>query len=477
MEGRGEIPVVISRRRQIDMDALEAAATTVQERRKKSVLGPMVGFGGAKLSSTTADDDGAYVRFGLDNEENPQSREMSRRKRKPVTVYPGCDCEFQYRDYTWKKFTEYEPSRNGVEVREFYVVNMSGKELFTYAEGAVGSTHVETRFPILCGEIVSSKKLASAGKLKNVFAWVQSSPEDSVASAFDIDDQPLHVRQRQEGSVNGSLTSLPLTVDKHSKVVVFRSFGKSLFIQLMPTIRSEHKLIPGTPLFDKYNRGIRAAVGSMFSEYDYVVNCVPTEFCEIPINKNKQGSDRLRIVCLDRRGFQTNVGKAEKKSHSSSILSLVSIGVDAIVGSSLSGNNNIAIDGGNSLSSATSVGDLHSLSPNEIDLSSENEVIYNGVVNEKLQVTDSFTKDKKNKPPKLVVTIAIDDGGVSVQYIDESECVVFKWVNRDPKTSYSIKPRRFFNAKANVIELNTAARTMKKESTLKRFKSMERLIM
>lgn len=408
--------------------------------------------------------------------------ETLRKRHKHITAHPSCDCEFHYRDYSWKRFSEYEPSRDGVNIREVYVVNLSGKEVFTYAEGAIGGVGVETRFPFLCGEIVSSKKLASAGKLKNLYAWVQSQPNEvtlSSVSAYDMeeDDRPLHVLQRQEDSAGRSLTSLPLALEKQSKVVVFRTHGSSLFVQLMPTIRSERKLISGTPLFDRYNRGIRAAVGSMFSQHEYVVNCVPTEFCEIPILKNKQGSDRLVIICLDRRGLGVNDFLSEKKQRSPSVLSFIGSGLGTIIGTSLGANSPATTtESTNTQSSGTSVGDSHSLSSNELDTSSENEIVYKGVVNDRLQITDSFVKDKKNKPPKYIVTIVIDDDGVSVQYEDGRGSLLFTWVHKDPKISYGIMPRRFFNAKANVIEINTAARSGKKESVLKRFKSLERLI-
>jgi hypothetical protein len=482
------------------METSEVVATTTEQQQQqqqqrfgsggKRFVSTIGCFGGDKSVVNFEEEDeeeggdGAYVRYGFENEENPNEQNVNRgggetyrKKHKPLTVFPFCDCEFQYRDYSWKKFTEYEPSRNGVEVREFYVVNMRGKECFTYAEGVVSGTRIETRFPFVCGEIVSSKRLASAGMLKNVYAWVHSTPEHTVAATYGTDERPLHVQQRQETSMNRSMISLPLAVDRHSLVVVFRTHGNSLFIQLMPTVRSEHKLIPGTPLFDKNNRGIRAAVGSMFSQYDYVVNCAPTEFCEIPIKKNKQGSDRLRIVCLDKRGFNANDRIQESKSHSTSILSLVGTGVvDAIIGSSSSSGGSSASKTAKGSNVPSLSDDTTSLSSNEMDTSNDNEIIYNGVVNEKLQITDSFTKDKKNKPPKSVVSMTIDDNGVSVEYIDEKEGLTFKWVNKDPKISYSIMPRRYFNAKANVIELNTMARTGKKEFSLKRFKSLERLI-
>ena len=301
----------------------------------------------------------------------------------------------------------------------------------------------------MCGEIVSARKLAPASKLNSVHAWVQMSPEEAAGCTFS-DERPLHLQQRDEDNVLRTLVTIPLTVDKRSKVIVFRTQGESLFVQLLPTIHSEYKLIPGTPLFDKNNRGVRAVVGNMFSQYDYVVNCMPKEFCEIPIYRNKYGSDRLRIVCIDRRGISSNSKLTERKAHASSVLSLVSIGMEAM----------------------PTDGPLYSTA---FDMSSENEIIYNGVVNERFQVTDSLAADKKNKSPKAIVTVLIDDNGVSVHYIDEIERSVFKWINTDPKTTYSIMPRRFFNAKASVVAINTG-RGNKKEFSLKRYKSQERLI-
>lgn len=423
---------------------------TNQRRDQMGFVSTIDPFGGTKdeenITKLWVNQDNAYGRRDHD------TKTMFYRKRPQVTAHPGCDCEFQYRDYIWKKFTEYAPSRNGVELREFYVVSQSGREYFTYAEGP----RTENRFPYVCGEIVSTKRLASASKLNNMHAWVQMSPEEASSyTCAGSEVRPLHVQQRDEDNIQRTLISLPLTVDKRSKVIVFRTHGESLFVQLMPTLHSEHKLISGTPLFDKNNRGIRAVVGNMFSQNDYVINCMSNEFCEIPIYKNKHGSDRLRIVCLDRRGVETNV----KKSHASSVLSLVSMGVEAIAG----GPTETA---GKVLSLPSDDGSASAL---------ENEIIYSGVVNEKFQVTDSFTVDKKNKSPKSVVTVLIDDNGVSVQYVDDTDRAVFKWINADARSTYSIMPRRFFNAKASVVAINTA-RNSKKEPSLKRFKSQERLI-
>jgi len=394
-----------------------------------------------------------------------------RRKHKPSDVLPPCDCEFRYRDYLWKRFSEYEPTPNGVEIREVYAVSHSGKEVFTYAEGAIGGTSLESQYPFVCGEIVSSKKLASAGKLKNLYAWVQSQACDGSFSvrAHNVDERPLHVVQRQESDFNRSLTSLPVTIEKNSKVVVFRTHGTSLFVQLMPTIRSESKLIAGTPLFDRYHRGIRAAVGSMFSQHEYIINCAPTEFCEIPINKNKQGSDRLFIICLDRRGVNDRM-TTPRKNHLQSVLSLVGFGLGIVGGT----NNKPELS--NTPTSCSSIGDIQSIPSSEIDTGSDNAIIYRGVVNDKFQITDSFVRDKKNKSPQFVVTITIDDDGVCVNCLDEKERSVFTWVHKDPKISYGIMSRRCFSVRANVIDINTAERSRKKESVLKRFKSLERLI-
>lgn len=404
--------------------------------------------------------------------------ESNRKTHKPVQ--PSCDCEFQYRDYIWKRFSEYVPSRNGVDVRDVFVVkSMSGKEVFTYAEGAIGGTGVETRFPFLCGEIVSSKKLASAGKLKNLYAWVQSRPDETSVSSYDTDGRPLHVLQRQQDSTSKSLTSLPLVVEKHSKVVVFRTHGGSLFVQLMPTVRSEERLVSGTPLFDRHDRGVRASVGSMFSEHEYVVNCAPTEYCEIPIGKNTHGSDRLNIVCLDRRGLDSvsEDTPSKKKRRSPSLLTLVSLGLNTVTGGGRDRSMPTTESPKNTLTRTTSVSDIHGLFSNECDTSGEYEVIYRGVVNDRLQVTDTLVKDKKNKPPKSVVTITIDDDGICVRYSDETERLLFTWVHKDPGTSYGVMPRRYFDAKANVVEINTAARDGKRKAfALKRFKSLEHLI-
>lgn len=425
--------------------------------------------------------------IGIDTVDDEVKMKKQRRphRNKQVTAQSGCDCEYKYRDYTWRKFTDYEPSRHGVEVREFYVVNVSGKELFTYVEGAVGSTRTDVKFPYLCGEIVSAKKMASAGKLKNVYTWVNMTPEQAAAANLVMrggpdcdtsfcgvtfsDEDPLHVRQRYETNANRTLTGLPLVVDRQCKVVVLRTQGESLFVQLMPTLHSEHKqLIPGTPLFDKSSRSVRAVVGNMFSQNDYVVNCAPVEFCEITTHGNKHGTDRLRVVCLDRRGRRyedrddkETAGVSQRRNAGSVLSSLVNMGVEAVMGTN--GNSNTSSLADDAVAAAAS------------DDSSDNELLFDGVVNDKFQIVDTYNFDKKNKPPKAVVTITIDDSGVSVHHQSGDKAIV-KWVHRDPNVSYSIMPRRFFNAKASVVAINTAVRTAKKEQHMKKYKSLERLI-
>lgn len=414
-------------------------------------------------------------------------RKKDRRHDKSVIVHPGTDCEYGFLIYTWKKHTEFEPSRHGVEVREFYVVKVDGKEMFTYAEGAVGKKFTDTMFPYVCGEIISSQMLAFAGQLKNVYTLVQRTPEqiatvnltkhgeNSAANEEDVhgkvgfsDESPMHVRQRYEMNTNITLNELPLVVDRRSKVLVFRMQGQFLYIQLMPTLHSDYKLVPGSLLFDEKSKYARAVVGNMFSHNDYVVNCAPNEFCVIHTHKNAHGSARLRIVCFDRRG-RTNHGKADfgiyQPGTGTSVLSsIVNKGIEAIVGGNAGGTTKSAASDSYVVTNS-----------NMSDVSPENELLYEGVVNDKLQITDTYSFDKKNMPPKSIVTVLIDDRGVIVNYQSDNASD-FRNVYRDPNISYSIMLRPFYNAKASAVAINTAARDSKTKKSAKRSKSLERLI-
>lgn len=332
-----------------------------------------------------------------------------RNKRSPDTGGHEPACEFVYGKYAWRVSTRFEPSQTGIELYEMCTVDYGGRELYTYAEGRAGNAKPETAFPHVCGEVVSSKRLASAAKLKNVYAKVS------------------------DGRENGSLRSVPLVVDRKALVLVFRTSGESLFLQLMPTLHSDVKLLPGSPLFDKTSRGVAAAVGNMFAEFEYVVNCSPSEFLELPLAKRKNAADRLNIVCVDARSV---LADGEKKWPADFAVPLRPGGVSKPARGSA-------------------------------------DIVYNGVVSDRMRITDVRNRaaaDKKTGGRHLL-TVVIDDAGVELTLTDDADRAVLRWAHKDPTVSYSIMPRRYFDAKTDIVALNTNAR-----GGLKRFKSTERLI-
>lgn len=330
----------------------------------------------------------------------------------------GCDCEINYRFYKWRKNTVFEPSKKGIDVIEQHVVLKDGVEMTSHLESA----DIHKQYPYLTGEIVTNTVLAKAGDLNNLYALVPSSSADS--------------------TMKFKLENIPLTINNESKVFVMRTFRDSIYLQLMPTVYvpGDDRIIPGTPLFDKNSRSVVAFVGNMFSTFDFVVNCIPDEFIEIAIPKiKKYNSDHMRVIVADRR-------------HLRHVDSVSKIKSDLTISNSDESFTNLIKE-----------------TPN---LRPDDDILFSGIINSKLEITDINKGKNKSQLPGVLVTL--ESKGIKVQYYDGGN-IIFNWNMSSPLYSYYVLPRRFYDATGDIKVINSFNKNRKPNTMKKLYKSMEKL--
>lgn len=351
-----------------------------------------------------------------------------------------CHCEYlSFGNFKWIKKQHYAVVRDGREYFERYVVTYTlpnshtEHDMFTYAEGLVKGVPIENRFSHMCGEVLSVHSLPPVNSLENVCYYTPPSIDSKA---------PFHVQE--EVCKTKNLIPVPLKIDTTNQVLVFRTFNNSLALQLMPTAFSERSIISGTPLFHGIRKTICATVGSTFSEFHYVINgspCLYTVFSIAGKEKHESSEgDRMRLVVLDRRDrFDSEEWVANE-----TVLNSVS---------------DVALP----------VLQRYEGKRARLDV---RDIMYVGVVNNNLQLTDAPSLVKKYKPPKTAVVTVIDNRGVYAVQIKDKE-ILNQWVAKDAKVMYSILPRRFFDKpRSSIVRINTADTNAK----LKRVKSREVLI-
>lgn len=351
-----------------------------------------------------------------------------------------CSCEYlMFENFKWIKQQHYAVVKDGREYFDRYVVTYRlpnsnlQYDMFTYSEGVVHSGPIETKFPHLCGEVLSFHPLPPVNSLSNVCYFIPPLVDP---------DAPFHVQE--EVCKSKSLAAVPLKIDTTNQVLVFRTYNDTLALQLMPTAYSERSIISGTPLFHGIRRNISATVGSMFSEFHYVINGSPCSYALFSIGAKEKNDasegDRMRLIVLDRR--------------------------DRLDSEEWTANETVL----NSISDvALPVLQRYEGKHANLDV---RDVLYVGVVNSNLQLTDAPNVSKKYKPPKNTVVAVIDNMGVYAVLVRDKD-VVSRWVQKDANVTYSVLPRHFFDKpRSSVVRINTADTNAK----LKRTKSREMLI-
>jgi len=351
-----------------------------------------------------------------------------------------CSCVYMmFENFKWVKQQHYAVVRDGREYFDRYVVTYRlpnsniQYDLFTYSEGLVHEGPIENRFKHLCGEVLSSHTLPPVNSLRKVCYYVPPLIDPNA---------PFHVQE--EVCKTNSLTPVPLPIDTAHQVLVFRTFHDTLALQLMPSAFSEQTIVSGTPLFHGTRKNICATVGSMFSAFHYVINGSPCAYALFSVGskeKNDAGDgDRMRLIVLDRR----DRFDSEEWTANEAVLNSVSEVALPIL---------------------QRVEGKHA----RLDL---RDILYVGVINSSLQLSDAPSVSKKYKPPKNVVTAVIDNRGVYAVHTKDKE-VVNQWIHKDSNTTYSILPPHFFDKpRTSVVRINTADTNAK----LKRTKSREVLI-
>lgn len=351
-----------------------------------------------------------------------------------------CQCEYlMFDNFKWVKQRHYVVAKDGREYFDRYVVTFRKRDsnveydMFTYTEGAVHNGQIEDKFKYLCGEVLALHDLPPVNGLKNVCYFTPPSVDPSA---------PFHVQE--EVCKTKTLNAVPLKIDTSHQVLVARTFYNSLALQLMPTAYSERIVFSGTPLFQGTKKTICGTVGNMFSEFYYVINGSPCSYALFSIGSKEKGDrsegDRLRVVMLDRRDRVDSEEWSANETVMSSVADVANIALNRIVGKDA-----------------------------RLDV---RDILYVGVVNSNMQLTDAPNITKKYKPPKGAVVVVIDNRGVHAVQIRDKE-VIAQWVQKDANVVYSIMPRNFFDKpRSSVLRINTADTNAK----IKRAKSKEMLI-
>lgn len=257
------------------------------------------------------------------------------------------------------------------------------------------------------------------------------------------------------------LYTIPLKIDHNNLVMVFRTYNDTLALQLLPTINSKHKLIAGLPLFTHTHRDVAACVGNKYSEYSYVVNGAPNSYMlyKIPqVATSKQ--DKMFLIVLDRRQY-SNVEKTYNMGETN-VTSIVSNIVNAAVNGDTTSSDGIGKAKNSSLLGYNS-------NKNVGYKFNQNDLLYVGVVNYNFQLTDVINNMKKSKPPKTAIVVVIDEKGITSIHVEDYRPISY-WVHKENNINYSILPRSYFDARNNIVVVNT------KSKLLRRYKSQEYLI-
>lgn len=351
-----------------------------------------------------------------------------------------CQCEYlMFDNFKWVKQRHYVVTKDGREYYDRYVVTFRKREsnveydMFTHTEGSVHNGQIEDKFKYLCGEVLALHELPPVRSLKNVCYFTPPSVDPNA---------PFHVQE--EVCKTKSLNATPLKLDTSHQVLITRTYNNTLALQLMPTAYSERSILSGTPLFQGVKKTICGTVGNMFSEFYYVVNGSPCSYALFSIPAKEKGDqtegDRMRVVILDRRDRVDSEEWSANETVMSSVSDVANIALQRAVGKDV-----------------------------RLDV---RDILYVGVVNNKMQLTDAPNITRKYKPPKSAVVVVIDNRGVYAAQIREKE-VIAQWVQKDSDVIYSVLPRNFFDKpRSSVLRINTADTNAK----MKRAKSREFLI-
>lgn len=351
-----------------------------------------------------------------------------------------CQCEYlMFDNFKWVKQRHYVVAKDGREYFDRYVVTFRKRDsnveydMFTYAEGMVHNGQIEDKFKHLCGEVLALHDMPPVNSLKNICYFTPPSIDPNA---------PFHIQE--EVCKTKSLNATPLKIDTDHQVLVVRTFNNTLAIQLMPTAYSERTILSGTPLFQGVKKNICGMVGNMFSEFYYVINGTPCLYTLFSIGPKEKGDqtegDRMRVVMLDRRDRVDSEEWSANESVMNSVSDVANVALQRAFGKDA-----------------------------RLDV---RDILYVGVVNNKMQLTDAPTITKKYKPPKSAIVVIIDNRGVYATQIRDKE-IVSQWVQKDANVIYSLYPRNFFDKpRSSVLRINTADTNAK----LKRAKSKEMLI-
>lgn len=351
-----------------------------------------------------------------------------------------CQCEFlMFDNFKWVKQRHYVVTKDGREYYDRYVVTYRKRDsnveydMFTYTEGTVHNGHIEDKFKYLCGEVLALHELPPVNSLKGVCYFTPPSVDPNA---------PFHVQE--EVCKTKSLTATPLKIDTGHQVLITRTFNNTLALQLMPTAYSERVILSGTPLFQGVKKSICGMVGNMFSEFYYVINGASCSYALFSVGGKEKGDnaegDRMRVVVLDRRDRVDSEEWSANETVMNSVADVANIALQRAVGKDA-----------------------------RLDV---RDILYVGVVNNNMQLTDAPNITKKYKPPKCAVVVVIDNRGLYAVQIRDKE-VTAQWVQKDANVIYSVLPRNFFDKpRSSVLRINTADTNAK----LKRAKSRENLI-
>lgn len=257
------------------------------------------------------------------------------------------------------------------------------------------------------------------------------------------------------------LYTIPLKIDHNNLVMVFRTYNDTLALQLLPTLNSKHKLIAGLPLFTHTHRDIAACVGNKYSEYSYVVNGAPNSYMLYKIPQTATSKqDKMFLIVLDRRQY-SNVEKTYNMGETN-VTSIVS----NIVNAAVNGDTTLSDGPGRAKNSSL----LGYYSNKNVGYKfNQNDLLYVGVVNYNFQLTDVINNMKKSKPPKTAIVVVIDEKGITSIQVEDYRPISY-WVHKENNINYSILPRSYFDARNNIVVVNT------KSKLLRRYKSQEYLI-
>lgn len=351
-----------------------------------------------------------------------------------------CRCEYlMFDNFKWVKKRHYVVVKDGREYYDRYVVTFKKRDsnaehdMFTYTEGAVHIGRIEDNFKHLCGEVLAAHDLPPVNSLHGVCYFTPPSVDPNA---------PFHVQE--EICKTKSLNAVPLRIDVGHQVLVMRTFNNALALQLMPTVYSESVILPGTPLFQGVKKTICGMVGNMFSEFYYVIDGSPCSYALFAAGGREKGDpvdgDRMRVVVLDRRDRVDSEEWSANETVMHSVADVANVALQSAVGKEA-----------------------------RLDV---RDIIYVGVVNSKMQLTDAPYITKKYKPPKSAVVAVIDNRGIYAAHIRDKE-IVAQWVQKDANVVYSVLPRNFFDRpRSSVLRINTADTSAK----MKRAKSKEVLI-